>query len=366
MIYLEGEPELRTSGGATEWLDFGTTLNPGDSVVTGRNDFVELEQGAASTIRVNPDTVFTIREVEENGRRRQVMSNSTGSVGYRFNRLAGRDEPRIGTSSVAAGVRGTEVVVYAGANGSSLFLVESGLVDVTSAGETVSLAQDEGVEVPAGGPPGEKFSIPDAPIDFRDWNNDKVQEFLIDPAETIQGTQSSCLAEYTSEVQRIEPITPIWRMNWQKSARVFQELKETKTEEELQAYNEETVLPLQYETGTTYLNLRYNAVSALSLRRYVVGNMYVQMKTRNILDRDNREYQEFLVRVRIVFAGFPGTGSNRSSSRQIIKPAILSVRSCYDEKDDDDCSGGSSCRRCDSVNGVPHRERGYDVKNGTS
>ena len=52
VVYLEGEPELRTSGGTTEWLDFGTTMAAGDSVVTGRNDFVELEQGEAATIQV--------------------------------------------------------------------------------------------------------------------------------------------------------------------------------------------------------------------------------------------------------------------------------------------------------------------------
>ncbi|MFW5695964.1 MAG: FecR family protein, partial [Alkalispirochaeta sp.] len=159
VVYLEGEPELRTTQGAIDWLDFGMSLRAGESVVTGGNDFVEMEYGDASTIEVQPDTVFTVREVERGGERRTVMSNSAGAVKYRFNRLTGRSEPDIGTSSVVAGVRGTEVAVYAGGEGSSLFVVESGEVEVTSAGSSVSLTQDEAVEVPAGGPPGEKYSV---------------------------------------------------------------------------------------------------------------------------------------------------------------------------------------------------------------
>jgi hypothetical protein len=293
VVYLEGDPELRTSGGRTDWLDFGTTLTAGDSVVTGRNDFVELEQGSAATIRVNPDTVFTIREVEEGGQRRQVMSNSTGSVGYRFNRLAGRDEPRIGTSSVVAGIRGTEVVVYAGANGSSLFLVETGLVDVTSAGQTVSLVENEGVEVPAGGPPGEKFSLPDRPIDFSEWNGQKVEDFLRNPAGTVRDT-IRVLEEFAVEVNRIEPIYQELAEQLRENRAKLPEMRETMTEEQIEDFASETLRPLQTDTGRAYLNLRYNAISALSLRRYQLGNMYVQMKTRNILNPDDPEYRGFL------------------------------------------------------------------------
>ncbi|MDA3949451.1 MAG: FecR domain-containing protein [Spirochaeta sp.] len=289
VIYLEGEPELRASGGATEWLDFGTVLTPGDSVVTGRNDFVELEQGAASTIRVNPDTVFTIREVEENGRRRQVMSNSTGSVGYRFNRLAGRDEPRIGTTSVVAGIRGTEVVVYAGANGSSLFLVESGLVDVTSAGQTVSLAQDEGVEVPASGPPGDVFEWVGQELDFSTWNAQKLDEYLANPVAGVQSLMTQ-LDEFIEGTQEYRELYQEIKTEYDAKYETFVELEDG---EEKDALREE-LQQIGNRQRTQVLNYRYYALSGLSLRRYVLGKMYIELTTRYILDKDNATYQGFI------------------------------------------------------------------------
>jgi len=288
VVYLEGNPEHRTAGGRTNWLDFGTTLAAGDSVVTGRNDFVELEQDAAATIRVNPSTVFTIREVEQDGRRRQVMSNSTGSVGYRFNRLVGRDEPIIGTSSVVAGVRGTEVTVYAGANGSSLFLVETGLVDITAAGETVSLTQNEGVEVPAGGPPGQKFTWLGETIDYSTWEADQFAQFLTDPLKGIAGIQMD-LYELAADAR--EYYGYYQELSAQRKA-AEAKLGEMKDQEFL-TYRGEVVIPLQQQARISVLNYRYYALSALSLRRHVLGKMFVEMKTRYIMDRDNPLYRQY-------------------------------------------------------------------------
>ncbi|HKK49732.1 MAG TPA: FecR domain-containing protein [Alkalispirochaeta sp.] len=288
VVYLEGEPELRTTQGSTEWLDFGTSLRAGESVVTGRNDFVELAYGDASTIEVQPDTVFTVREVERGGERRTVMSNSAGAVKYRFNRLTGRNEPDIGTSSVVAGVRGTEVAVYAGGEGSSLFVVESGEVEVTSAGRTVSLTQDEAVEVPAGGPPGEKYSVIGRELNHADWNANRLDAFLDDPLAGLEGVADR-LEEYAVDAAE-------WYQNYLDAKEVsdaaFAQIGEIEDNEERQEYREETWQPLAEQTGNAVLNYRYHALSALSLRRHALGSMYMEMKTRNILS-PTEEYAEF-------------------------------------------------------------------------
>lgn len=289
VVYLEGEPELRTSGGATEWLDFGSSMVAGDSVVTGRNDFVELEQGEAATIRVEPNTVFTIKEVERDGRRDQVMSTSVGSVGFRFNRLAGRDEPRIGTSSVVAGIRGTEVIVYAGANGSSLFLVQTGEVAVSAAGQTVSLVENEGVEVPAGGPPGEKFEWLGETLDFSDWEAEQFAEFLSEPLRGIAAVQTDLyeIAELAEEYfGYYEELNEQLRD-------VRSQLEEIENEEDFLEFRETNVFPIQNQTRISVLNYRFHALSALSLRRYVLGRMYMEMKTRFMLDRSNPTFVQY-------------------------------------------------------------------------
>jgi hypothetical protein len=40
--------------------------------------------------------------------------------------------------------------------------------------------------------------------------------------------------------------------------------------------------------------MRHYALSYLSMRRYVLGGMYVQMKSRYILKQDAPEYREFM------------------------------------------------------------------------
>lgn len=299
VVYLEGEPERRMAGGATEWLDFGTVLQSGDSVVTGRDDFVELEQGRAAAIRVEPGTVFTIREVEQNGQRETVMSNSVGSVSYRFNRLAGRSEPRVGTSTVVAGIRGTELTVYAGADGASLFLVTSGEVEVSSAGETVSLTENEGVEVPAGGPPGEKFEVIGRELDFSGWAAERQDAFLDDPVAALEGVTAS-LAEYADGASE-------WWDAFQaakvESDAAFAQISEFEAQEDRQRHRDEVWRPLASQTGAAVLNYRYYALSALSLRRYIIGPMYVQMKSRNIINPTDT-YRAFLALYQDVIAGF--------------------------------------------------------------
>lgn len=294
VVYLEGEPELRTVAGATEWLDFGTGLNVGDSVVTGLIDYVELEQGEGATIQVEADTVFTIREVERDGRRETVMTNSAGAVRYRFNRVIGRDEPLIGTAATVAGIRGTEVTVYAGADGSSLFLVESGEVEVTSAGESVSVTANRGVEVAAGEPPGEPFEIIGRAVDFSSWNGEKSEDLLDDPVGALRRIEVQ-LRSYYSDLDQTRALYSDARALYDAKYEELVAAVDTHGREsaEADAVREE-ITPLGNEATIHAFNTRYYALTALSLRRYVLGGIYVDMRSRFILDAANPVYREFV------------------------------------------------------------------------
>ena len=289
VTYLEGDPEVRTAAGATDWLDFGSSVRPGDSVVTGRWDFVELTQGAAATIRVNADTVFTIREVERDGRRETVMSNSVGSVSYRFQRVTGRAEPRVGTATTVAGVRGTELTVFAASDGSSMFLVETGEVEVSSAGQSVSLTADQAVEVVLGYPPGEIFEWLGRPKDFRSWNNERIEAFVDAPAEgTAMLTQQ--LDEF---IQGYAEFRELYERIREEYNAMLETLREMDPSEERDAFRDE-VFDTRDITVTQARNYRYFALSGLSLRRFVLGRMYVELKTRYMLNRNDPKYQAFL------------------------------------------------------------------------
>lgn len=287
--YLEGFPELKASSGETFELDFGDRIEQGDSVVTGRRDFVELQQGEGTAIRVEPDTVFTLREVEEGGQRRSVMTNAVGSVSYRFNRLAGR-EPRVGSAAVVAGIRGTELTVYAGSDGSTLFLVDTGLVEVTSAGETVELSEAQAVEVAAGQPPGEVFEWKGRTLDFSSWDQERLDSFVEEPARSVRLLQS--------RVEELALGYEEYRTLWEQLAAEFQrlsaELQEMDEGDAREEFRTNEVLPLASRTSTQALNYRYYSLSALSLRRYVLGRMYMNMKTLTILEPENEEFDSFL------------------------------------------------------------------------
>lgn len=301
VTYIEGDPRIKNNRGTIESLDYGAQLATGESVITGKKDLVELDQGNSATIRIKPNTVFTIREIEQGGQKEQVLSTITGSVSMRFNRLAGK-EPKIGTVSTIAGIRGTEVTIFAGPDGSSLFIVESGLVSVSAAGQTVELGAQEAVEVPAGGPPGEKFSVIGRELDFSTWSQGKAEELLADPLSSLDRS-AALLAQFKAGLEE-------WVSNYEKarveSEAAAEQMKSMTDKEAQNKYRDEVWFPLALQTGNAILNYRYYTLSALSLRRFVLGPLYMQVRTRNILHQDGG-YQDFMNRYQEIIKDFQTT-----------------------------------------------------------
>lgn len=285
--YFDGDPKLRSSAGEMSSLDYDSSLKAGDSVITGKADQAELTQDPGAVIKVKPNTVFTIREIETGGQKEQVLTAVAGAVSMRFNRLAGK-EPRVGTVATTAGIRGTELTIYAGPDGSSLFVVDSGLVSVESGDRTVDLAQGEGVEVSAAGVPGEKFSVIGREMDFSAWADGKEKAFLADPV--------AALAEVRVSMDRLRAGLDEWTAKYgaakKDSDAAVERMKAIADKAEQAKFRDEQVYPLTLQTGNAVLNYRYYALSALSLRRYVLGAMYVRMRSLNMLS-ETPEYRAF-------------------------------------------------------------------------
>jgi hypothetical protein len=289
VVYLEGWPEVR-SGSARQNLDFGDPVRPGDSVVTGRRDFVELDQ-AGNSILVSPDTVFTIREIETDGRRETVLTNTVGSVSYRMRTLAGREQ-RVATGTVVAGVRGTEFTVFAASDGTSLFGVDTGLISVESAGVAVDVATGEAVEVRAGEPPGDVMRWIGPALDFRDWNRDQIDRFLEEPVNGLQrlAERLGTFAESSGTMYTL----------WEEQMKDVEDarteavrIREEVGEDEFIQYREEVLNPIIRNTRSSIFNARSYALSGLSLRRHILSRLYVEMKTQFWNDLDNPVFVEF-------------------------------------------------------------------------
>ena len=294
VAYVEGDVDLRDSSGDLWLVDFGDFMQVGETLITGRNGFAELEPGEASVIRVSSDTVFTLTEEEVGGKKKTVMSTPLGSVAYKFSKAFGT-EPKIATASVVAGVRGTEFTVYAGSDGSSLILVDEGEVAVTSKGETVALTKEEGVEVAPGEAPGEKFERKGRPIDFSEWDSGKFDDFLADPVAGIKRIQNQMI-EYANLMMELKSLYNATYGDLEAAREELKKIVENKGKDSTayEDFRQETLFPLQAMSLGYFVNYRYYLLSALSLRRFIMGRMYVAMKTKYIADKANEMYKDFM------------------------------------------------------------------------
>ena len=281
-VYVEGWPELRSGSGILEDLFFGDRVRTGESVVTGRGDRAELELDDGSSIVVREDTVFTMREVDDDGESRSAFSSSRGSVTYSLEGIRGRGS-RIQSANATVGVRGTTFTVFAGDDGGSLFLVDSGRIAVEARGEEVELGENQAVEVNAGEAPGEPFEVLRGEIDFSGWNNGRVNAVLDDPVAAAEGAYrrlEEIVAELDLAIAEYEPV----RDELRREREAAQQVREDDGDEEFEAYYVENVRPLERIVPRRYLNVRYWALSALNMRRYVFGRMYTIVRANNMMN----------------------------------------------------------------------------------
>ncbi len=292
VTYLEGSVDYQPSGQLRSPAQIGETLHPGDSIITGTNGLADLQRQNQAQITVSPGTVFTLRQIEQGGQKRDVLAVALGSIVFKFNQLFGR-EPEIATASASAGIRGTELTVYAGADGTSLFIVNKGKVDVTSGGKTVDLTEAEGVQVTPGQAPGAKFKVLAGFVNYSTWNADRVKAMLADPAASALRIEKQM--SYFEE--QIATLAPEYSKTAAALVAARARLKEVLQKEGSAAGNKyygDSVFPLEKRGADLFLNIRYYALSALSLRTYVLGRLYLELATRYIAQPNNTLYSSFL------------------------------------------------------------------------
>jgi hypothetical protein len=290
VVYTEGEADIRFKNGSQRNAAIGDSLNTGDTLKTGADGLVELDQKGAR-VNIASNTVFTLMEKEKGGKTAGVFSVVLGSVKVRYDRLTGL-EPAIQTNACVAGARGTEFSVFAGVDGSALIVVEKGAVTVEAEGRSVDLEPEEGVEVRPGQAPSDKFRVPRERIDYRQWNEEKLQQMMADPVAAIRSV-SSQLETYIAEIEEYDSLFNEYYQRLQQERRTRAEIAEKQGVEQARKYEGEVVFPLSLQTGNLFLNRRYYSLAALSLRRFIGGRMYMILKSRYILNASDETYGQF-------------------------------------------------------------------------
>jgi len=279
VVYTEGEADVRLKSGVEREASIGDILNTGDTVKTGGDGYVELDQKGL-TLRISRDTVFTLLEKEQKGQPTGVLSLAVGSVKFRYGKLTGR-EPLIHTSSCTAGVRGTELEVFAGVDGSTLIVVEQGAGTVEAEGESVDLSPAEAVEIPPGRPPGEKFTVQRGQIDYGKWNDQKLEAMLADPDSALAAVNGR-MEYYIENILEYDSLYKENKLLLEAARKKQEEIFAAQGQDEARRHDKEVVAPLALAAFNQSLNVRYFALAALSLRRYVGGRMYLYQKLRHI------------------------------------------------------------------------------------
>ena len=292
VTFLDGIVDIRTESGATYPADFGDQLEAGDRVITGRSAEAELELAAGGVVTVRPDTVFLIgSSTRPDGERTSRLSSAVGSFAFKFNAVLG-NEPQIGSTTAVAGVRGTEVVVYAGSDGTTRFEVLEGLVEIGEGEDSVTLGAEQGVEVSPGRRPTNVFAFLEQPIDYGVWNAGLVDGFLDDPLPALRGVATE-MREIIAEIERRAPAVEALLERSEAETETMNEIGEEDGQDAREEYFAETVMPLRREARAAFVDLRFIVLSALSLDQYVVSRLAAEMEAAYFLDRDAPVLQEF-------------------------------------------------------------------------
>jgi hypothetical protein len=292
VAYIDGEAQIRREDGSMERAAIGQQVSVGDTILTGSDGRVELEQRGAARITVQADTVFSILERQVQGERQSALACILGSVRMSFLKLLGR-EPQIVTGSAVAGVRGTDLTVLSAVDGSSLIVVLKGLVSVVSQGVSVDVAENDAVEVVPGQAPGPRFDVLRGPVSYETWQRERKAELLADPQAAVRRLERR-FEYYFEALAEIEPIYARRREALEEKRERLAEIESEKGKAARSDYYKGTVYPLELETSYLRLNIRYFALSALSLRRYVLGRMYLVVKTNAIDDLEDPRFIRFL------------------------------------------------------------------------
>ncbi len=283
VVYVEGSSRVKSAAGSLRSAEVGGTLTYGESVLTGKDGLVELKLENGSTIRVAENSVFSYSSTGSGADSTPVLATTAGSVHYKLNKALGRS-PKIQTNSMVAGVRGTEFTVFAGRDGSVLLSVDEGIVDVASQGATVELRKDEAVEVAPGKAPGAKFKKLGRALDFSSWNKGKTDDVLKDPVAALAAV-SAQLKGYQAELAALKAPYEEATKKWRAASDGYKEVRAAGDMDAIKAYQESTLYPAQDERIIIILNIRHHALNYLSVRRYVVSNMYMELKSRYPLAR---------------------------------------------------------------------------------
>ena len=300
VAYLEGDVSIEKPGSSRRIAAIGDTAGNGDTLYTASESFVEITMESGSTVSIDSDSVFNFGEIadtESPSRKRGFFRVLLGSVSFKLRNLA--REPDIGSPLAVMAVRGTDFTVYTAADGTSMTVVSDGLVEVSAGGQSTLLAADQGVEVAAGLGLGETFDAKYGFVRYDAFAKQALEKSRSDITSSLNSITDQ-LIKYAEEG---EFYLNSWNTNYEEVREVRKQIDSVRKEKGdvlwMRIFNEE-LNSLQVRSLDLNRTYRYNFISALYLRRYVLTSYYIRMRTEFLTDTQNQVWQDFLKSYRAV------------------------------------------------------------------
>lgn len=192
--YVDGTVDVYRAGQqlAAGAVDIGSPVENYDILRTGRNGTIEvtLTSGPSpdTTIRVDPNTSFTVEVGKVKGQPNATVNMISGSISLKVRKMAGSGAVEIKTESAIMGVRGTEFTVTTPPSGDILITCTEGEVACKDeSGTELSARPGTAVEKIAGQ---RLRTIPVAVSSLKafqsQWNTDRVAALKSNAARAIQ------------------------------------------------------------------------------------------------------------------------------------------------------------------------------------
>ncbi len=294
LSYLEGRVTLEKPGGPQMSAEIGDTLVSGDTLYTDSKSFAEVALTSGSTLSIKEGSVFNFGEIvdsDSSSGKRGFFRVLLGNVSFKFKNLL--HEPEIGTPLSVLAVRGTDFTVYTSPDGASLTVVSDGLVEVSSGGQTTLLAADQGVEVSAGLGLGETFDARKGFVRYDAFVKQALERTDLDPV----GSLNAIAEQFYEYAQDGKFYLDSWKTNYEEVQKTRSQIDLTRDKKGDEAAAEimQTIMkPLQLRSLDLNRTYRFNFISGLYLRRYVISSYYIRFRTKFLTDTGNPEWQKFL------------------------------------------------------------------------
>ena len=116
---------------------------------------------------------------------------------------------------------------------------------------------------------------------------------LADPILAIENIQTT-MQGYIKDVNDYYALLTQYKEKLAEARAEMEKIQKEKGDAAKWDYAIKVVNPLTYQTFDLGVNLRFSALAALSLRRYIGGRLYVMLKASFISKRQDGTYSKFL------------------------------------------------------------------------